>query len=126
MINCHPKLLSSAFSYIIENSMDAVQDDPKNPPLTPAITITTKLIQDKQEQFISIQFQDTGQGIKQENLKQVFDPFYTTKGPDKGTGLGLAIALNLIEQHSGKISITSNENKGTTVDIHLPVNQTTE
>jgi signal transduction histidine kinase len=65
-------------------------------------------------------FTDTGIGVKKENLSNIFNPFFTTKL--RGTGLGLAICRRIInERHRGKIYIESEENKGTTVTVELPV-----
>ena len=69
------------------------------------------------DNFIEIIFRDTGVGISQENIGKVFYPFFTTK--DEGTGLGLAIAYRIIEEHNGKINITSN-NSGTTFKVIIP------
>ncbi|MEK6581399.1 MAG: ATP-binding protein [Nitrospirota bacterium] len=69
------------------------------------------------DNFIEIIFRDTGVGISQENIGKVFYPFFTTK--DEGTGLGLAIAYRIIEEHNGKINITSN-NSGTTFKVVIP------
>lgn len=69
------------------------------------------------DNFIEIIFRDTGAGISQENIGKVFYPFFTTK--DEGTGLGLAIAYRIIEEHNGKINITSN-NSGTTFKVIIP------
>ena len=70
--------------------------------------------------FISIR--DTGHGIQGNHLPHIWEPFYTTK--KRGTGLGLAICRNIIEyQHGGKIDIASQEGKGTTIQIELPIKQ---
>jgi signal transduction histidine kinase len=74
------------------------------------------------EGMIRIQVQDTGTGIRAEDLEKVFDPFFTTKDPGKGTGLGLAVCLGLIESLSGKISIESADGEGTTVTVLIPSN----
>jgi two-component system sensor histidine kinase HydH len=74
-------------------------------------------VQEEKEQF-RVEIQDTGCGISQENLKRIFNPFFTTK--DKGTGLGLSIVRKIIEGHRGTISIESQEGKGTRVEILLP------
>lgn len=68
--------------------------------------------------YYRLEFQDTGDGIKEENLQKIFNPFFTTKG--KGSGLGLAIVQKIIENHGGTISIESAEGRGTTVTVMLP------
>ncbi len=62
--------------------------------------------------YIQIKISDTGTGISPEQAKHLFEPFYTTKG-DKGTGLGLYITKQLVERNGGKISVKSEEGKGT-------------
>ena len=69
------------------------------------------------------QIQDTGRGILEENIGKIFDPFFTTKEVGKGSGLGLSIVYGIIEQHGGKISVTSEEGKETTFSIFLPTSQ---
>ncbi|MCX5710458.1 MAG: ATP-binding protein [Candidatus Omnitrophica bacterium] len=67
---------------------------------------------------VLVKISDTGVGIKQNNLKNIFMPFYSTKSD--GTGLGLSICYNIIKNHNGSIEIESVENKGTTFTIKLP------
>lgn len=69
-------------------------------------------------EFVSIYFKDEGSGISQETLKKIGQPFYTTK--EKGTGLGLTICFKIIENHRGKIHITSQVKVGTTFEVILP------
>lgn len=68
---------------------------------------------------IRISFSDTGCGIPQESLEKIFEPFYTTKA--RGTGLGLAITRQIVEMHHGDITIESEDGKGTTVTVILPI-----
>jgi two-component system NtrC family sensor kinase len=68
---------------------------------------------------VSIEFSDTGCGIPADSLDRIFEPFYTTK--ERGTGLGLAITRQIIEQHHGDIRIESEQGRGTTVIVTLPV-----
>ncbi len=71
----------------------------------------------KERESVKINFSDTGQGIKEEDIDKIFYPFYSTK--EEGTGLGLSIAYKVIEEHRGKISVRSN-NTGTTFEVMLP------
>ena len=57
--------------------------------------------------LVVAEVQDTGSGIKEENLKKIFDPFFTTKPPGEGTGLGLSMARRIIELHGGAIDISN-------------------
>jgi len=68
---------------------------------------------------IVINFIDNGKGIDKEKLKKIWTPFFTTK--DTGTGLGLGIVKNIIEAHTGTITIKNNDDKGINVEITLPV-----
>lgn len=71
---------------------------------------------------IVVSIKDNGCGIKKENLDKIFDPFYTTKPVGKGTGLGLSISYGIVQQHGGVIKCKSEEGKGTTFNVFLPVN----
>jgi len=57
--------------------------------------------------------------MNKDQLEHIFVPFYTTKA--EGTGLGLAIAYRVVKEHGGKISVKSENNKGTTFYIYLPI-----
>jgi two-component system sensor histidine kinase AtoS len=80
-----------------------------------------ELKENGQNDYIGITISDTGVGISGENMNRVFDPFFTTKGPQT-RGLGLTISNFIVKQHSGDIDIVSEEKKGTTVTIRLPLN----
>ncbi|RLD18861.1 MAG: hypothetical protein DRI33_03825 [Caldiserica bacterium] len=73
----------------------------------------------RKEQFLEISIRDTGAGMNKDQLEHIFVPFYTTKA--EGTGLGLAIAYRVVKEHGGKISVKSENNKGTTFYIYLPI-----
>jgi two-component system NtrC family sensor kinase len=68
---------------------------------------------------VEVEIADTGTGIAPEHLSKIFDPFFTTK--EKGTGLGLSVVYGVVERHGGKIDLSSEVGKGTTMRIHLPV-----
>ena len=63
---------------------------------------------------------DNGCGIPEADLRNVFDPFFTTMPVGKGTGLGLSICYAIVQQHEGKIDIASVAGKGTTITVSLP------
>jgi len=87
-----------------------------------SLTIATSHDPRLTRNFIAITFSDTGKGIKQEIVKKIFDPFFTTKTVIGGTGLGLSVCRKIIcENHRGTLAIDSEENKGTTVIIRLPL-----
>lgn len=71
-------------------------------------------------QEVRITIRDTGCGIPEENLKRIFDPFYTTK-PHGGTGLGLSVSFGIVSNHDGRIEVESRVGQGTTFHIFLPV-----
>jgi CheY-like chemotaxis protein len=64
---------------------------------------------------------DSGVGIPADQLGQVFEPFYTTKGVGRGTGLGLATVFSVVEQHGGVVEVESEPGRGTTFTIYLPL-----
>jgi signal transduction histidine kinase len=68
---------------------------------------------------VALKITDTGIGIDRARLKEIFNPFYTTK--EVGTGLGLAIAQKIIEEHKGSIEVSSIVGEGTTFTVYLPV-----
>ncbi len=82
-------------------------------------TISVRLL--KRKRTLEIQLTDTGRGISQENIKSLFEPFFTTRGEAGGMGLGLAISYGIIKSHGGNIDVKSQVGKGTTFFIRLPV-----
>jgi signal transduction histidine kinase len=71
---------------------------------------------------IVLKISDNGKGMDEKTVKQIFDPFYTTKRNQGGTGLGLSIAYGIIKEHKGKIEVESKAGIGTSFYIHVPVN----
>lgn len=74
-----------------------------------------------EENQIAVVIEDTGVGIRPENLERIFEAFFTTKKEVKGVGLGLSICHGFILDHGGRIDVQSEVGKGTTFTIYLPV-----
>jgi len=83
------------------------------------ITITTE----NKKNHIRIEFADNGNGINEENLEYIFNPFFTTKEAADGTGLGLSICRGIITEHGGRIFARSEAGKGAAFIIELPVDK---
>ena len=94
----------------LKNAVDALSDEGG------IVTVSTNRLGDR----IAIEVADTGSGIPPELLSQIFDPFFSTKGPGKGYGLGLAISLTLAETLGGGISVESKAGKGSRFRLWLP------
>jgi PAS domain S-box-containing protein len=69
---------------------------------------------------VSLEVQDTGVGIPQAHLKDIFNPFYTTKAPGQGTGLGLFVVHAILQRYGGDVRVASELGVGTTFTIELP------
>ncbi|NWG13467.1 MAG: histidine kinase, partial [Acidobacteria bacterium] len=75
------------------------------------------------ESMVIVDVEDTGMGISQEDIKRIYDPFFTTKGASRGTGLGLAISYGIVQEHGGRILVDSEPGKGTRFRLKLPTRQ---
>ncbi|MFC1925862.1 PAS domain S-box protein [Chloroflexota bacterium] len=71
--------------------------------------------------MVRISIDDDGPGISRENIKKLFNPFFTTKGVGKGTGLGLSICHGIVTEHSGRLYAKSGSGKGATFILELPI-----
>ncbi len=75
----------------------------------------------KTKGYVEVSFEDTGAGIPKENMEKIFIPFFTTKA--KGMGMGLPVCKRLVDAHGGSIEVESEEGKGTTFTVKLPIPQ---
>ena len=103
-------------SNLIINARDAMPRGGK-------LTIQTRLEETDQGPRAIIRVSDTGEGMSEETLARIFEPFYTTKAPGEGSGLGLNIVLSLVKRVGGEIKVESKPQKGTTFEIILPLAQ---
>lgn len=100
---------------IIKNATEAVINSKQ-----PEIEIVLNIANNKQKQYLVISVIDNGIGISKNELKNIFQPFYT-RNKKNGTGLGLTISKNIIENHNGFIQLSSEKEKGTEFKIFLPL-----
>ncbi|MFW9804798.1 MAG: nitrogen regulation protein NR(II), partial [Candidatus Thorarchaeota archaeon] len=107
-----PMQLQQVFLNLMFNAIEAM-------PAGGALAVKTSY--DAALNSIRIAVADTGKGIEQSALDQIFQPFFTTKS--KGSGLGLAITRRLVEQHGGEIYVESTPSRGTVVNVSLHVLQ---
>ncbi len=111
-IHGNPGKLQQVFLNLLLNAKDAMPGGGR-------LTIAT-LVNGHVEAVIS----DSGSGIAPENLKRIYDPFFTTKnmpGERRGTGLGLSVSYGIIQEHAGKIHVESAVGSGTTFHLEFPL-----
>ncbi len=109
LIPCHPGQLNQVLMNLLVNAAQAIPEKGE-------IVIETKAEPEK----VIIRISDNGQGIAEEHLSKIFNPFFTTKPISTGTGLGLSITYDIIQKHGGNIEVSSKLGLGTTFTIHLP------
>jgi signal transduction histidine kinase len=118
-IICSEDLLQQVFLNVGLNAFQAM-------PTGGRLTIITQSSSrepgmDAEPEWIEAIFRDTGVGIPSEDLKKVFDPFFSTKPSGEGTGLGLYVSYQIVSNHGGEIQVESQPGRGTTVKIILPI-----
>ncbi len=111
--------LNQVFMNILVNACQAILDKQKGAIEAVNGLITTQFLEEKGNAVISIK--DNGIGMSQEVKRKMFDPFFTTRAVGEGIGLGLSISFGIIKKHGGRIEVTSEEGKGTTVTLYLPL-----
>ncbi len=116
--------LEQVFLNLITNARDAIMEKYGNEkPMngnTESIEIITKPSA-TDDSLIEILFKDSGNGIKEKDQTNIFDPFYTTKEVGKGTGLGLSISYGIINDHKGQIEVAETGPEGTMFKVTLPI-----
>lgn len=130
-IRCHCKIpdrlppvradvnqLSKAFNNLIRNAIQAMPDG-GDLSIRAILNDQTPGNLSASGNTLTLMFQDTGNGISPEEIKQIFNPFFTTKV--KGTGLGLAITHKVVTEHGGRIEVESRPGRGACFTVDLPV-----
>lgn len=110
-----PEEIQQALYNVTRNAIQAMMDGG-----------TLEVSSHQQGDSVEMTIRDTGLGMSKEQLNKVYDPFFTTKGPDEGEGLGLYIVRQIVEKYAGRIAFESEEGKGTVCTIQFPVGKSTE
>jgi two-component system nitrogen regulation sensor histidine kinase GlnL len=111
--------LIQVFLNIIKNAIESMPGGGKLNVITRMSDQFTSVQADgKKHRLMVVKVSDTGSGIKEEHLKDIFTPFFTTK--DRGVGLGLALSYQIVQEHLGTIRVDSREREGTTFSVYLP------
>lgn len=105
-----PDQMSQVFINLVMNAVHAMPDGG-----------TLRIGLAPENQMVKLTVADTGHGIPLDVIEKVFEPFFTTKEFGQGTGLGLTVVKGIIEEHHGSIAVESEEGKGTTFTILLPI-----
>ncbi len=103
----------AAISNLMSNAIDAM-------PEGGTLTVTTNIESLRGKNYVAVAVVDTGTGISEENLKMLYEPFFTTKIEKQETGLGLAITRKIIEGHGGLIKVDSVVGKGSVFTLYFP------
>lgn len=111
-IDCDSQQLKQVFMNLFTNSIQAMQDGG-------TLTISTYLITEAETSYVGISITDTGGGIPENFVSNIFNPFFTTK--DTGTGLGLSITHKLVAHHRGDIELINRPGEGATFIVKLPI-----
>jgi signal transduction histidine kinase len=107
--------IKQVFLNILLNAIEATSENGK-------ITVKTRsFIKPGGESYVQIEFTDTGYGIPEDYLEDIFNPFFTTKST--GSGLGLSISNQIVQDHRGYINVESQLHEGSSFFINLPVNR---
>ncbi len=106
--------MEQVFRNLILNASQAMEESSEK-----RLTVSVRPAEDPN--FVEVLISDTGCGIPEEHLEQIFEPFYTTKKVGKGNGLGMPIIQGIVQRHRGRIEIESKVGEGSTFHVYLPV-----
>jgi len=113
----HPVQIKQIVNNLITNAIDAMEDSEDK-----RLSVATRL----QNRHVELDVADTGIGIGTDDLARIFSPDFTTKPLGQGTGLGLASVKTMVEAYNGTITVVSEEGRGTTFSVRLPVSGQTD
>lgn len=112
LVRCNLNEINQVFTNLIINAVHAMKDQPR---------AELKISSEVQDGYALISVEDSGCGMTQDVVKEIFTPFYTTKPVGEGTGLGLSITWGIVEDHGGEIQVESEPGEGTRFLVKLPL-----
>ncbi|QCQ22033.1 ATP-binding protein [Desulfoglaeba alkanexedens] len=107
-----PSQIQQCLINLIFNAMEAMPDGGR---------LTIRTFNDAQRNQLRLEVEDTGVGIPEDKISQIFEPFFSTKSQDKGVGLGLSVVYGIIKEHRGSIYVKSDVGKGTNFILRFPL-----
>jgi signal transduction histidine kinase len=123
-VKADPGQISQVLLNLAVNARDAMPDGGTLTIVTAAVLLDDDCVdrrpEDEARAYIMLAISDTGVGMAEEARAHLFEPFFTTKEHGQGTGLGLATCQNIVRRYGGRICISSNVGRGTTIQIYLP------
>jgi len=107
--------MEQVFVNLMANACDAMAEQAKK-----NLKISVSPCNRKNKDYLKCDITDTGTGISEDILDEIFQSFITTKSKGEGTGLGLSIARGIVQDHNGEIEVNSEKSKGTTFSVYIP------
>ncbi len=112
-----PGQIQQCLINLIFNAMEAMPEGGR---------ITIRTAYDERRGMVRLEVEDTGVGIPQEMMSQIFEPFFSTKSQDKGVGLGLSVVYGIVKEHRGTIYVKSEVGRGARFIVRFPCESETE
>jgi len=117
-VNADGEQIRQMLVNLVQNGLDAINGKPGG-------EVVMSIGLSETADLAVLRVRDTGSGMPQETLKDIFTPFYTTKQLGKGSGMGLSIVYGVVKMHAGDITVDSEVGKGTTFHVRIPVGDKT-
>ncbi|HEY0670922.1 MAG TPA: ATP-binding protein [Longimicrobiales bacterium] len=129
-VRADPSQIEQILVNLIVNARDAMPRGGRITIKTANAELATSYAQRREEvepgEYVMLAISDTGVGMDRDTQAHIFEPFFSTKGPDKGTGLGLSTVFSIIKQMDGHIYVYSEPGQGTTFKVYIPRAGTTQ
>jgi len=120
-VRCRSQQIQQVFVNLITNAQAALNERYSGHDENKILSIFTSCLSDQDGDWVRTTFEDRGSGIPSELQDRIFDPFFTSKSRTQGTGLGLSVSHGIITNHSGRMSLESDEGKPTRFHVDLPL-----